>query len=77
MYCYLTPFPPLYCYPLCTVISPLPPLPVMADEEVDQLIAECKPEYALEPDGTRKGKISFEQYRTMLLDKGVFNEVSE
>jgi Ca2+-binding EF-hand superfamily protein len=49
---------------------------VMNDEEVDQLIAECRPVYTLEKDGTRIGKISFEQYRTMLLDKSTFNEVT-
>ena len=39
----------------------------MTDEEADQLIADCKPIYKVQADGTVTGKIFFEQYRSMLL----------
>jgi len=40
---------------------------ILLDEEADRLIQDCKPIYTLEADGSRVGRIFFDQYRAMLL----------
>jgi hypothetical protein len=40
---------------------------ILLDEEADRLILDCKPIYTLEANGSRVGRIFFDQYRAMLL----------
>lgn len=42
---------------------------ILTDEEADMLIRECNPSYTIYSDGTRKGRIYLENYRSFLLDK--------